>query len=161
MARERERIGYVDGNTVRKLQPEPGRRTGHGRRPQRKPRQRVHGQTMNLVYVAFLTAAAGMLLWSCVQYLQLQAETTGRVKNIAAMETRLEELRKENDDEYTRIMMAVDLDYIRDVAINELHMVYAQPDQVILYDGGTRDYVRQNGEIPREEASLKEVIFQK
>ena len=44
-----------------------------------------------------------------------------------ALETELEDLRKENDDNYTRIMTSVDLDYIRDVAINELGMVYAEP----------------------------------
>ena len=73
----------------------------------------------------------------------------------------LEELRKENDDNYTRIMTAVDLDYIKDVAINELGMVYAGEDQVILYDGGTRDYVRQSGEIPKEESTLMDQILGK
>lgn len=102
-----------------------------------------------------------MVLWSCVRYLQLQAETTSHVKNIASMETQLEELRKENDDNYTRIMTSVDLDYIRDVAINELGMVYAEPDQVILYDNGTQDYVRQSGELPEEESSLADQILGK
>ena len=83
------------------------------------------------------------------------------VKNIASMETQLEELRKENDDNYTRIMTSVDLDYIRDVAINELGMVYAEPDQVILYDNGTQDYVRQSGELPEEESSLADQILGK
>ena len=91
-----------------------------------------------------------MVLWSCVTYLQLQAETTSRVKNIAALETELEDLKKENDDNYTRIMTSVDLDYIRDVAINELGMVYANEDQVILYDGGTKDYVRQSQDVPKD-----------
>ena len=94
-----------------------------------------------------------------MNYLQLQAETTSRIKNIAALETELENLRKENDDDYTRIMTAVDLDYIKEVAINELGMVYAEEDQVVLYDGGTRDYVRQNAEIPDEEVPLIDRIF--
>ena len=59
-------------------------------------------------------------------------------------------LKKENDDNYTRIMTSVDLDYIRDVAINELGMVYANEDQVILYDGGTKDYVRQSQDVPKD-----------
>ena len=100
-----------------------------------------------------------MVLWSCVRYLQLQAEMTSRVKNIAALETQLEELKKENDDNYTRIMTSVDLDYIRDVAVNELGMVYAEPDQVILYDGGTRDYVKQSGDLPEEESTLADQIL--
>ncbi len=102
-----------------------------------------------------------MVLWSCVNYLQLQAETTSRIKNIAALELQLEELKKENNDNYTRIMTSVDLDYIKDVAINELGMVYATEDQVILYENKTRDYVRQNGEIPEEESTLMDQILGK
>ncbi len=99
-----------------------------------------------------------MVLWSGVNYLQLQAELTGKIKNIASLEMQLENLRKENDDNYTRIMTSVDLDYIKEVAVNELGMVYANEDQVILYDGGTRDYVRQNEEIPEEETTLMDQI---
>ena len=79
-------------------------------------------------------------------------------KDIASLEMQLESLRKENDDNYTRIMTSVDLDYIKEVAVNELGMVYANEDQVILYDGGTRDYVRQNEEIPEEETTLMDQI---
>ena len=95
-------------------------------------------QYTTVIYMLFLTIAAAMVLWSCVTYLQLQAETTSRVKNIAALEAELEDLKKENDDNYTRIMTSVDLDYIRDVAINELGMVYAN------------DYVRQSQDVPKD-----------
>lgn len=161
MALER-RHGYVEGNTVRKIR--TAERPNSERRSARRVQQ--HAQPVKVpyttvIYMIFLAAAACMVLWSCVNYLQLQAEMTSRVKNIAALETQLEELRKENDDNYTRIMTSVDLDYIKDVAINELGMVYAQPDQVILYDGGTKDYVRQNGKIPKEESTLVDQILEK
>lgn len=161
MSMERRR-GVIEGNTVRKIQ--PSQRPARERRQQRQAQrhqEKSSVQYVNVLYTVFLAAAACMVLWSCVRYLQLQAETTSRVENIAALETRLEELRKENDDNYTRIMTSVDLDYIKDVAINELGMVYAQKDQVILYDGGTRDYVRQSGEIPQEEPSLLEQFLGK
>lgn len=141
----------IEGNTVRKLQVREERHY----RGQEEPRayrverdQKI--QYTTVIYMLFLTVAAAMVLWSCVTYLQLQAETTSRVKNIAALETELEDLKKENDDNYTRIMTSVDLDYIRDVAINELGMVYANEDQVILYDGGTKDYVRQSQDVPKD-----------
>lgn len=154
------RYGYVEGNNVRKIQPavRPERR----QRPQQQTQRRAKQDSVryvNIFYTIFLVAAACMILWSCVNYLQLQAETTSRVKNIAALETQLENIRKENDDNYTRIITSVNLDYIKDVAINELGMVYANADQVILYDGGTRDYVRQSGEIPKENSSLFEQIL--
>lgn len=157
-----KRYGYVEGNTVRKTQPDrqPERRQ-HERRQVQRHQRKEQVRYVNVFYTVFLVAAACMILWSCVNYLQLQAETTSRVKNIAALETQLSELRKENDDNYTRIITSVDLDYIKDVAINELGMVYAQADQVILYDGGTKDYVRQSGEIPKEESSMIDQILRK
>lgn len=158
MALDRRR-GYIEGNTVRKIKPsnhqERRQAPRHGRRTAKKERI----QYVNIFYTIFLVAATCMVLWSCVNYLQLQAETTSRIKNIAALELQLEQLRKENDDNYTRIMTSVDLDYIKDVAINELGMVYAREDQVILYENTTRDYVRQNGEIPKEESTLMDQIL--
>lgn len=159
MAQER-RHRYVEGNTVRKIQSpdRPDRRQKPERHERRKPSVKKHIQYVNVFYTIFLAAAACMVLWSGVNYLQLQAELTGKIKNIASLEMQLENLRKENDDNYTRIMTSVDLDYIKEVAINELGMVYADEDQVILYDGGTRDYVRQNEEIPKEEKTLMDQI---
>ena len=157
---------YVYGNTVRKPEHYPERREVFApEKPKKVSRQvrknRRQAMHMNAAYVVFLAIAAIIALFVCVNYLQLQAETTSRVKHIASLETELEDLRKENNDNYTRIMTSVDLDHIRDVAINELGMVYAEPNQVILYDGGTDDYVRQNGSIPPDYSSMKDKLLGK
>ena len=55
----------------------------------------------------------------------------------------------------------IDYDAIYDTAVNELGMVYAEPNQVILYDGGTDDYVRQNGSIPSDYSSMKDKLLGK
>ena len=106
----------------------------------------------------FLTAACGLTLWVCAGYLQLQADNTAKVKNIAALESQLSDLKTENDDEYNRVVTSVDLEEIRDIAINELGMVYAQEDQVVLYDSEGSDYVRQYADIPEEESGLKDLL---
>ena len=85
----------IEGNTVRKLQVREER---HYRRQEESHAYRVERdqkiQYTTVIYMLFLTIAAAMVLWSCVTYLQLQAETTSRVKNIAALETELEDLKK-------------------------------------------------------------------
>ena len=152
----------IEGNTARKVQTlEYPSRERQSERRERRHAEKSNVQYVNVLYMIFLAAASCMVLWSCVNYLQLQAETTSRVKHIASLETELEDLRKENNDNYTRIMTSVDLDHIRDVAINELGMVYAEPNQVILYDGGTDDYVRQNGSIPSDYSSMKDKLLGK
>lgn len=162
MSTMRRQQRTIEGNTARKVQTlEYPSRERQPERRERRHEKKSNVQYVNVLYMIFLAAASCMVLWSCVNYLQLQAETTSRVKHIASLETELEDLRKENNDNYTRIMTSVDLDHIRDVAINELGMVYAEPNQVILYDGGTDDYVRQNGSIPSDYSSMKDKLLGK
>ena len=162
MSTMRRQQRAIEGNTARKVQTlEYPSRERQPERRERRHAEKSNVQYVNVLYMIFLAAASCMVLWSCVNYLQLQAETTSRVKHIASLETELEDLRKENNDNYTRIMTSVDLDHIGDVAINELGMVYAEPNQVILYDGGTDDYVRQNGSIPSDYSSMKDKLLGK
>ena len=162
MSTMRRQQRAIEGNTARKVQTlEYPSRERQPERRERRHAEKSNVQYVNVLYMIFLAAASCMVLWSCVNYLQLQAETTSRVKHIASLETELEDLRKENNDNYTRIMTSVDLDHIREVAINELGMVYAEPNQVILYDGGTDDYVRQNGSIPSDYSSMKDKLLGK
>ena len=162
MSTMRRQQRAIEGNTARKVQTlEYPSRERQPERRERRHAEKSNVQYVNVLYMIFLAAASCMVLWSCVNYLQLQAETTSRVKHIASLETELEDLRKENNDNYTRIMTSVDLDHIRDVAINELGMVYAEPNQVILYDGGTDDYVRQNSSIPSDYSSMKDKLLGK
>ncbi len=171
------RGAYVDGNTVRKFsvvqmpkQPQqqpardsrvqPGRQKRPGRDSQSRRQQRttvrqgVQEKPFGFGYVVVLAVCAAVTLWVCTGYLKMQAENTRKVKNIAALEKQLTELKTENDDEYNRLVGSVDLNQIRETAIEELGMVYANADQVVLYDGKSNDYVRQYREIPQEESSI-------
>jgi hypothetical protein len=47
-------------------------------------------------------------------------------------------------------MDKVNLEEIREKAINELGMVYASDSQVIEYDNPTGDYIKQYDQIPEE-----------
>ena len=152
------RTTYVDGAAVRRL------RTGDQPERQRRQEERFSVHTarrvkakerMGLGYGMFLAVALGVAMWVCVGYLKLQADNTARAKNIAALETQLSTLKDENDDEYNRVTTSVDLEKIRDIAMNELGMVYANEDQVVLYDDEGSDYVKQYAEIPEDDKSLK------
>ena len=156
----RRRTGYVEGTAVRKLQTSGNPAERRERRPRPEVRHAGQAKPRNpgLGYVLLLTARCGLTLWACPGYLQLQADNTAKVKNIAALESQLSDLKTENDDEYNRVVTSVDLEEIRDIAINELGMVYAQEDQVVLYDSEGSDYVRQYADIPEEESGLKDLL---
>lgn len=104
---------------------------------------------MDLPYVIMLTLAAVCALYICVGYLHVQSSMTAKIHNIEGLEQQLEQLRSENDALQTRINTDMDLDHIYKVATEELGMVYANRNQVLLYDKTESEYVRQYEDIPK------------
>lgn len=105
---------------------------------------------MSLGYVGFLSVAAVSSLFICVNFLRLQAEATQARKTVASMESQYSELKLSNDAAYSKAVSNVDLEEIRNIAINELGMVYANKGQIVTYEKPDKDYVRQYGEVPKE-----------
>ena len=148
-ANRRAQDTYVVGNTVRKLNVVEELQNPVQQKPVhhtvRKNREKA--LYMNLGYVLFLVAALVSAAIILIGYIQLQAEITLSVKNIAAMESELNDLRLTNDEDYARAASSVDLEEIRSVAIGELGMRYAKEGQIINVSGEGNDYVRQLADI--------------
>ncbi|MFR3321210.1 MAG: hypothetical protein ACLTSZ_08740 [Lachnospiraceae bacterium] len=111
---------------------------------------RERASQMNVRYVVFLTAAAVATVWMCVNYLQLKAQGTRLQKQVTALETSLDAAILQNDSDYNRIMAGVDMEHVKDVAVNELGMGYATKNQVQTYSLDDSDYVRQYADVPEE-----------
>ncbi len=144
---------YVDGTAVRKLQTAPADKKQRQQKPSVSPaarRNRERALSMNLGYVTFLTAAAVISVLMCVNFLQLQAKGTKLQKEVTSLETQLNSAILENNSDYNRIMTSVDMEHVKDVAMNELGMVYAKKSQIVTYEMEDNDYVRQYSEIPAE-----------
>lgn len=144
---------YVDGTAVRKIAPTPARRPQQKQNTRtstaaRKNRERA--LAMHMGYVLFLTAAAVITVFMCVRFLRLQAQGTRLQKQVTALETQLDAAILENEADYNRIMTSVDMEHVKNVAMNELGMVYARKSQIVTYEAQNGDYVRQYAEIPAE-----------
>lgn len=146
---------YVDGNTVRQ-----NRYITTEQRPEREiqreyrkshtvRRNQEKALYMDGPYVFALTIAAVVTLFLCVNYLQVQASITARMNHIEELELTLEHLKSENDALQTRIDTYVDLDHVYKVATEELGMVYANKNQILLYNKTESEYVRQYEDIPK------------
>ena len=141
---------YISGNVVRKQTaaiPEPAIK-----QPKQVSKQvqknRSKATQMNRGYVTFLAVAAVVALFACVQYLQLQSEISSRSKNITALQHALSEAKEANTTKYNAIMNAMNLEEIRDIAMNEYGMVYAQEGQIVTYESPTGQAVTQYATIP-------------
>ncbi len=145
---------YVYGNTVTKPEYEPEPRVQRPKRSPKASRQVRKNQRnalrMNRAYVGFLTAAAVLILAVCVNYVQMRSEIMDRSENITAMQRELTELKEENNTKYNALMDSVNLEEVRNRAVNQLGMGYAAKEQIVEYDNPTGDYIKQYEEIPAD-----------
>lgn len=101
---------------------------------------------MNIGYVVFLTFALLLCAVILINYIHLQASVILHINEITRLETELNTLKRSNDEEKNRLESNIDLDYIRQIAIGELGMVYANEDQIILYKTQMHDSMRKNND---------------
>lgn len=151
--RQTPRTVYVHGNTAYKLEPEqaplkPPKKHMNQEQRIKVRRNQEKALQIDLPYLIMLVAAACCALYICVNYIQIQSNMTVRMDTIKALEQELEALKAENDALETRINTYIDLDYVYKVATEELGMVYANKNQVLMYDKTESEYVRQDEDIP-------------
>ena len=153
---ERRNGTYIYGNTVRKADVMPDRRPEYNEpRPAKKVSKQVRTNRkqalrMNPAYVAFLAVATFLCIFACVWYVKLQTEVAQRAENIAIMQQELVEKKEENTTRYNSVVDSVNLEDVRKRAINDLGMVHAESDQVILYENPTDNYMKQYEQIPED-----------
>ena len=139
---------YVQGSVVRKdnaVVQSPARQKEVSQRVRANRSKAMH---MSKGYVAFLAIAAIVVLLVCMQYLQLQSEISSRASNITALQQELADAKEANTTRYNVIMNSKNLEQIRDIAINEFGMVYAEEDQIIKYQRPDGSAVTQFAGIP-------------
>ncbi len=140
---------YVQGSAVRKLDVTREIEQSAKKKLSNTARKnREKAAHMSAGYVLFLSLA--LLATGCilVGYIKLQSDITNSIKNIARLETELNDLRLANDEEYNRITSRVDLEEVRRIAIQELGMQYAKEGQIVTFESENNDYVKQIAAIP-------------
>lgn len=150
---------YVNGSTVRQIGAQPVRRERIDRRQEEINRQKKRRQNaarrnreralhMSKSYVAFLTVCVAIVALSAVSLIQIQSQVTQRMENIAALQSQITDMKADNDARYKEIVTSVDLEYIKDVAINELGMQYASEDQIVYFSVENNNFMDQYSDIP-------------
>lgn len=154
-SRNEQRRYYIEGNTARKLNTAPQRIERPERRQERQistsaRRNSKRARAFDFKYTVCLMVATVFLFGSCVNMLTIQADITEQRRQIASLESTLNELTDKNNETSKRLESSVDLPKIYEVAINELGMVYPKAGQVISYEASNPDYVLQFKDVPME-----------
>lgn len=149
---------YVDGNTVRRMEAAPDyrrerkekkRRQEQIRRKHVARRNQQRALSMDFGYMLFLTCAVVVTACVMVVYIQMQSMATAKMKSIANLESQIATLKADNDATEKRLNTSVDMDALKNVAMNQYGMVYAGEDQIVYYSVESDDYMNQYGDIPQ------------
>ncbi len=146
---------YVHGSTVRKVEPniQPNRRSWEEERRKKARRNAVRRNrekafVMSRAYVLFLGVCVGISAFATFKYIQLQSKVANTTKNISVVESQITDLKADNDAREKNLNVSVDLNYVKDVAMNELGMSYATEEQVVYYSIDKSNYIEQYSDIP-------------
>lgn len=151
---------YTEGSAVRKQYVEPEYEVPVHEEPRREDglpsyakvrkakEQKGLRFSMNPVFAVFMGTAVVATLLSCCQVLSMQAKVTGQSDTITILQAQVEALEEDNNAYETRINNNMNLDQIRDTAMNQLGMVYPSEGQVVYYTLTESDYVRQYQDVP-------------
>lgn len=146
----------TDGSAARQLEaiPERQQKSRRQREYEQAHRQKkvqhvkVKPKLLNPLSLLIFGAAIVATIYVCVVYVQLQAEIIVHLKNINAYEVELNDIVAQNNELEARINSYIDLQYIYQVATEELGMIYPQRGQISEYENSGSEYVRQYGTIP-------------
>lgn len=159
-----ERYQLIYGNNVRKLDeeeivhiPEPKESQTpvvKNEQPKKKrmsryvKRNREKAMEFNASYTVVLTVALVSVVVICVVYLTGQNKLNTQINLITSKQKELATMVNENHAKKANLEKSIDLEEIRDFAINSLGLQEPTQDQVIYYDGVNSDYVKQYEQIP-------------
>ena len=110
-------------------------------------RRSVH---LNFGNVLFVLVSAAIMISVIFSYVGLQSDVTREREELAGLVTAYEDLHRQNDLYYERIISSVDMEEIERIAREELGMRIAGEGQIVSYAGGIDDYVKQYSDIPTE-----------
>ncbi len=164
-----ERYQLIYGNNVRKLEveevahiPEPReRQTPVVEQKQRKKkkkrvskyvrRNQERALEFNASYTGVLCAALMAVVISSVVYLTGQNKLNTQANLVSSKQKVLAAMINENNAKEANLEKSIDLEEIRDFAINSLGLQEPTQDQIIYYDSINSDYVKQYEQIPESD----------
>jgi len=153
------------GNTARKLNIADAPYTDNDVKvaaDKEKHKQPKLHHDMDLFTVVVLVASIVAAVYLCVGYLKVQSDIVQMKKNIIALESELENINDLNEVLHMKINSAVDLEYVYDIAVNELGMVFANENDVVNYTRSYNSFVRQYEIVEKnDESNLLGQLFNK
>ena len=144
-------VGYENGSAARKLNQYPERinRPYIVEQPAIEVKPKF-GLGVDIFSMLLLIATISATVFMCISYLQLQSDIVQLDKAITAKEKAITSIARENDAVEAVLENEItDLDYIYQIAVGVLGMVYPNDNEVVYYEYEDSGYFRQYQDIPK------------
>ncbi len=124
-----------------------GTRRTDRRRTAARRKSRARLNASYLAAVSFLSLVSVFCVALCIFYLQKKAVITEQVERNEKLAVTLTTMRSENDALEEDLENRIDWNYVRDVAVNQLGMKYADEDQIVWYNTDGSSFMTQYQDI--------------
>ncbi len=105
--------------------------------------QTKNGRAVDLFFAAVLAIAIMVTLYICINYLQIRSDIVKLEKQISSIEQNISTVEKENNAlERAVNSESYDLDYVYNIAVGVLGMVYPNNNEVLYYQNDGSSYYR-------------------
>lgn len=140
---ENNKISYIEGNVVRKMDIADYDFDKPVELKKADNRNKKILGSISLRNTLFMSIAIVMMVGILTMYLGVRSEIAQKQHEVARLQTELNDKKLANDEEYARIMGSVDLEEIKTIAMEELGMTYPNSEQIVAFADNDSDYVRQ------------------
>lgn len=103
---------------------------------------------MNAGYVMFLVAALAVAGFVLISYVRLQSNIVTARRTVTMLESQLNQIKSDNDEENSRIKSEINLEEIKKIALSELGMVYPEEGQIKEFASEKNDFIIQYQKLP-------------
>ncbi len=148
---------YEHGSSARDYNTQPVRReipersTPRRTAPRTETRMRPRADralAFSFGYGVFVLASVAVMIAACIMMLNMEIDISNQQEEIVSLESQIEAISYDNEARRVRLENMYSLDEIRNIAVNEMGMVYAKKGQIIYYDSAEEDYVNQVKSVP-------------
>lgn len=115
---------------------------------QRERKRAVAKRRQNRLVTGYMVLGFAALAFMFVSYVSLQSQISASMKNISRMQIQLNDMKADNNAASSRIATITNLQEIKNTAIEELGMVYANTNQIVYYSKEKQDFMSQYSDIP-------------
>lgn len=101
-----------------------------------------------LPYLTALMVTVFFALFSCCRYIQLRTDVEYRIRRTEALERDFLSLKNDNTLTEREVRQTPDLSHIYEIAVNELGMVPATAENILVFERTNSEFIYQRDNIP-------------